>query len=56
MIEKQTGPQTGLLEPTWITSDDQENAGMGPPRGVQYMHWVMRKCIMVKVGGEMKYT
>jgi len=23
-------------------------------RGVQYVHWVMRKCIMVKVGG--KYT
>ena len=21
-------------------------------RGVQYVHWVMRKCIMVKVGGE----
>ena len=24
-------------------------------RGVQYVHWVMHKCIMVKVGGE-KYT
>jgi len=23
-------------------------------RGVQYVHWVMHKCIMVKVGG--KYT
>ena len=21
-------------------------------RGVQYVHWVMHKCIMVKVGGE----
>src|SRR6218665_618711 len=21
------------------------------PRGVQYLHWVMHKCIMVKVGG-----
>ena len=25
-------------------------------RGVQYVHWVMHKCIMVKVGGETKYT
>src|SRR6218665_1081364 len=25
-------------------------------RGVQYMHWVMHKCIMVKVRGETKYT
>src|SRR6218665_3443696 len=24
-------------------------------RGVQYVHWVMHKCIMVKVGGK-KYT
>ena len=24
-------------------------------RDVQYVHWVMRKCIMVKVGGT-KYT
>ena len=24
-------------------------------RGVQYVHWVMHKCIMVKVGGETKY-
>src|SRR6218665_2024444 len=24
-------------------------------RGVQYVHWVMHKCIMVKVGGEKKY-
>ena len=23
-----------------------------PPRGVQYVHWVMHKCIMVKVGGK----
>ena len=23
-----------------------------PFRGVQYVHWVMHKCIMVKVGGE----
>jgi len=21
-------------------------------RGIQYVHWVMRKCIMVKVGGK----
>jgi len=27
-----------------------------PSRGVQYVHWVMHKCIMVKVGGETKYT
>ena len=25
-------------------------------RGVQYVHWVMHKCIMVKVGEETKYT
>ena len=25
-------------------------------RGVQYVHWVMHKWIMVKVGGETKYT
>jgi len=25
-------------------------------RGVQYVHWVMHKCIMVKVGGKTKYT
>ena len=24
----------------------------GAVRGVQYVHWVMHKCIMVKVGGE----
>ena len=25
-------------------------------RGVQYVHWVMHKCIMVKVGGKRKNT
>ena len=25
-------------------------------RGVQYVHWVMHKCIMVKVGGGTKFT
>src|SRR6218665_1677705 len=25
---------------------------VAPPRSVQYVHWVMYKCIMVKVGGE----
>jgi len=25
-------------------------------RGVQYVHWVMHTCIMVKVVGETKYT
>ena len=24
----------------------------GNSRGVQYVHWVMHKCIMVKVGGK----
>ena len=28
------------------------SAFTGPSRGVQYVHWVMHKCIMVKVGGE----
>src|SRR6218665_4033062 len=26
--------------------------GLAPGRGVQYVHWVMHKCIMVKVGGK----
>ena len=26
--------------------------GVVMDRGVQYVHWVMRKCIMVKVGGK----
>ena len=26
--------------------------GIAYPRAVQYVHWVMNKCIMVKVGGE----
>jgi len=30
------------------------NRHLVPGRGVQYVHWVMHKCIMVKVGG--KYT
>ena len=25
---------------------------IGLYRGVQYVHWVMRKCIMVKLGGK----
>src|SRR6218665_3319683 len=33
-----------------------QTVGMGQAaikcRGVQYLHWVMHKCIMVKVGGE----
>ena len=33
-------------------ADNDDEAG----RGVQYVHWVMHKCIMVKVEGETKYT
>jgi len=25
---------------------------LSPATGVQYVHWVMHKCIMVKVGGK----
>ena len=28
---------------------------LGKSRGVQYVHWVMHKCIMAKVGGK-NYT
>ena len=30
--------------------------GVHNMQGVQYVHWVMHKCIMVKLGGETKYT
>src|SRR6218665_2058220 len=32
------------------------SACVGGCRGVQYVHWVMHKCIMVKVGGEKIHT
>ena len=36
--------------------DDDDDNHEDSTRGVQYVHWVMHKCIMVKVGGEEKYT
>ena len=42
--------KTGYLPEEHRSASDKVMAA----RGVQYVHWVMHKCIMVKVGG--KYT
>jgi len=43
-----------LTRLTQETSGKEAFAESG--RGVQYVHWVMHKCIMVEVGGKTKYT
>ena len=35
-----------------LTAATETNYMVGLFRGVQYVHWVMHKCIMVKVGGK----
>ena len=49
---------TGMLHKITVTLlqltqvDSIDSCRQAATRGVQYVHWVMHKCIMVKVGGK----
>src|SRR6218665_3130058 len=50
----------GAFAPTWISvfsffTDQYAESDTETPRGVQYVHCVMHKCIMVKVGRNEKH-